>query len=64
VFDDDDGRTYEVVRNTAGQYSIWPADRQVPAGWDAVGHRGLKTVCLAHITRVWPIPVRIGEGAR
>ncbi|MFC4066230.1 MbtH family protein [Actinoplanes subglobosus] len=64
MFDDDDGRIYEVVRNSAGQYSIWPADRSVPAGWDTAAHRGTKADCLAHISRVWPVPVPVGEGAR
>lgn len=44
---------YEVVVNGEDQYSIWPADRPLPAGWQAVGVRGLKSACLAHIETVW-----------
>lgn len=46
-------RGYRVVRNDAGQYSIWPADQDVPVGWADVGMTGTKDECLAHIDRVW-----------
>ncbi|HEX5120912.1 MAG TPA: MbtH family NRPS accessory protein [Pseudonocardiaceae bacterium] len=49
----EDTRTYLVVRNDEEQYSIWLADRQLPAGWYAEGTQGLKDVCLAHIEQVW-----------
>ncbi|MCK9877840.1 MbtH family NRPS accessory protein [Frankia sp. Ag45/Mut15] len=48
-----DDRTYLVVRNHEEQYSIWLADRELPAGWDAVGFSGPKPDCLAHIGEVW-----------
>lgn len=53
MFDDDDDRRYFVVRNHEEQYSIWPADHPMPAGWDAVGEAGVKADCLAHISTVW-----------
>lgn len=52
MFDDED-RTYAVVLNDEEQYSIWPADREPPAGWRREGTVGLKAECLAHIDRVW-----------
>ena len=39
--------------NHEEQYSIWPADRELPAGWTDAGKRGSKTECLAHIKEVW-----------
>jgi MbtH protein len=51
--DASDTRTYLVVMNDEDQYSIWPEDRSVPAGWRAEGMRGSKADCLAHIDRVW-----------
>jgi MbtH protein len=51
--DEDDTRTYLVVLNDEEQYSIWLADREVPAGWRAEGTRGTKDACLAHIDEVW-----------
>ena len=53
---------YTVVRNHEEQYSIWPVDRDVPAGWQEVGVTGNKDACLAHIRTVWtditPLSVR------
>jgi len=58
---EDDVR-YTVVVNHEEQYSIWPVDREVPAGWTEVGVTGGKEACLAHIRMVWtditPLSVR------
>jgi MbtH protein len=45
--------TYQVVVNDEEQYSIWPADRELPNGWHAEGASGPKDDCLAHIEQVW-----------
>jgi MbtH protein len=50
---DDERAVFEVVVNHEEQYSIWPADREIPAGWRAVGKQGTKAECLAHINEVW-----------
>ncbi len=44
---------YKVVINHEEQYSIWPADREVPKGWKAVGFEGSKEECLTYIEEVW-----------
>ena len=44
---------YEVVMNDEEQYSIWPQDRELPAGWRAIGKSGTKDECLSHIEKVW-----------
>jgi acyl carrier protein len=49
-----DTTTYTVVVNHEEQYSIWPANREVAAGWRAVGKSGTKADCLAYIQEVWP----------
>jgi MbtH protein len=46
-------RRYHVVRNDEEQYSIWPADRDIPAGWSAEGTTGTEAECVAHIDQVW-----------
>lgn len=46
-------RRYEVVLNDEEQYSVWPADRDIPAGWHAEGTSGTQDECIAHIERVW-----------
>lgn len=51
MFDDD--RTYTVVVNDEEQYSIWPADRDVPAGWREAGTTGSRSECLAVISELW-----------
>ncbi|MEV6297295.1 MbtH family protein [Streptomyces sp. NPDC054813] len=48
-----DLRRYRVVLNDEEQYSIWWADRDLPAGWRAEGTEGSKEECLAHIDEVW-----------
>jgi len=44
---------FEVVVNHEEQYSIWPADRELPAGWNKVGKQGRKAECLSYINEVW-----------
>jgi len=51
--DEDDGTIYKVVINHEEQYSIWPADRESPLGWQDVGKGGPKEDCLAYIREVW-----------
>ncbi|KOU21920.1 antibiotic synthesis protein MbtH [Streptomyces sp. WM6372] len=50
---DDEEREFCVVRNSELQYSIWPAGRDLPAGWSEVGTRGRKAECLAYLDRSW-----------
>ncbi|MFH9723424.1 MbtH family protein [Streptomyces sp. NPDC017254] len=45
--------TQLVVRNHELQYSLWPADRELPAGWEPEGFSGERQECLDHIERVW-----------
>jgi uncharacterized protein YbdZ (MbtH family) len=51
--EEEDTTIYEVVMNHEEQYSIWPAHREMPRGWKAVGKQGRKQECLAHIKEVW-----------
>ena len=44
---------FAVVLNHEEQYSIWPADRDIPAGWRAAGKTGKKKECLEYIEQVW-----------
>lgn len=49
----DDARTYTVLVNEEEQYSLWPADVAVPAGWRAAGKVGTKQECLDYVRAVW-----------
>ncbi len=51
--DREDDITYTVVVNHEEQYSIWPADRALPPGWQAAGRTGTKSECLAYVKEVW-----------
>ena len=51
--DREDTTIYTAVVNHEEQYSIWPADRELPAGWRAVGTPGPKPQVLAYIEEVW-----------
>jgi uncharacterized protein YbdZ (MbtH family) len=66
----DDRTIYKVVVNHEEQYSIWPADRESPAGWRDAGKRGPKAECLSYVEQVWtdmrPLSLRtqLEEAAR
>jgi len=51
--DEEDATIYKVVVNHEEQYSIWPSDRENPAGWRDEGKGGTKSECLEHIKVVW-----------
>lgn len=50
---DAENAAFNVVVNHEEQYSIWPADRELPAGWKAVGKPLTKQECLAYIETAW-----------
>jgi MbtH protein len=58
--------SYKVVVNHEGQYSLWPAERDNPAGWSDAGKSGSKQECLAFVEEVWtdmrPLSLRRGMG--
>jgi MbtH protein len=66
MFDDEDAE-YFVVVNDEEQYSIWPAHRDLPNGWRAVGAARSREDCLTHVEQVWtdmrPRSVRKAMGA-
>ena len=64
--EDDVWDDYKVVVNHEEQYSIWPAQRENPAGWRDAGMTGSRAECLQHIGAVWtdmrPLSVRDATG--
>jgi MbtH protein len=46
-------RQYKAVVNHEEQYSIWPADRDLPLGWNYAGKMGTKLECLDFIKEAW-----------
>ena len=62
----ENAQSYKVVVNHEGQYSLWPADRENPAGWTDAGKSGSKPECLAFVEEVWtdmrPLSLRQAMG--
>jgi MbtH protein len=48
-----DERTFAVVVNDDGYYSIWPLGRDLPAGWRTEGTTGTEQQCADRIDQVW-----------
>jgi MbtH protein len=46
-------RPHAVVVNDEEQYSVWPVERDLPAGWRQEGFTGTEDECLAYIDEVW-----------
>jgi MbtH protein len=51
-FEDNDGVYFALV-NDEGQYSLWPAFVEVPAGWTVAHTRDTREACLEYINRHW-----------
>jgi MbtH protein len=51
-FEDEAGQ-FLVLVNGEGQYSLWPAFRAVPAGWEVTGQAGARQACLDWIEAHW-----------
>ncbi|WP_448320959.1 MbtH family protein, partial [Streptomyces sp. CO7] len=51
--DMDENTRYQVLRNDEDQYSLWPVDVEVPAGWQPVGKEGTEAECSAYVDEVW-----------
>jgi MbtH protein len=45
--------SFLVVINHEEQYSIWPGEMDIPAGWRPEGAVGTEAECLDHIDTVW-----------
>ena len=65
---DQDDTIYKVLINHEEQYSLWPADLELPAGWREAGKNGPREVCLAYVNEVWtdmrPLSLRKKKAAQ
>ncbi len=50
---DDTRYRFHALRNAAGQYSIWPDFRSVPAGWESLHGPDSREACLAFVEQNW-----------
>jgi MbtH protein len=51
-FDDPDA-LYHVLVNAEGQYSLWPAFCEVPAGWEPVHGAAGRQECVEYVESHW-----------
>lgn len=51
-FDCQDG-TYLVLVNAELQYSLWPEQTPVPAGWSVAYGPSARDACLAYVEATW-----------
>jgi len=51
--EEEDRTIYIVVVNAEEQYSIWPENRELPAGWNDTGKHGTRQEALEYINEVW-----------
>jgi MbtH protein len=51
-FDDEKG-TFHVLVNDEGQHSLWPAWKDVPAGWTIVHESDTRAACLDYVEKNW-----------
>ncbi|WP_028104742.1 MbtH family protein [Pseudoduganella violaceinigra] len=50
---DDERHQFTVLRNSDGQYSLWPEFAPVPAGWLACHGPAQRSECVDYIERHW-----------
>jgi len=50
---EEDNCEYCVLVNDEGQYSLWPAGKEAPAGWAAAGYNGSRAACMQFVDAVW-----------
>lgn len=50
---EDENAEYFILINDEEQYSLWPAFRDIPAGWKATGPKGKRRECLDWIDKNW-----------
>ncbi len=62
-----DGDRFKVIVNDEEQYSIWPEQKAIPAGWHDKGFAGSKAEVTEYIDQHWtdmrPASLRKAMGA-
>ncbi len=48
-----DGDLFKAIINDEEQYSIWPEQKEIPAGWREVGVKGSKAEVSEYIDKNW-----------
>lgn len=48
-----DGDLFKAIINDEEQYSIWPAKKEIPAGWHDTGIQGTSAEVSAYVDEHW-----------
>jgi MbtH protein len=48
-----DGDSFKVLINVEGQYSLWPAKKAAPEGWQETEFTGSKSECTTYVDEHW-----------
>jgi MbtH protein len=51
-FDDQSGM-FVVLINDQGQYSLWPAAAEIPAGWSIACEQDGRDACVEYVAKNW-----------
>jgi len=51
--DRSENATYRVIINHEEQYSVWPAELDLPKGWKTTGMKGGLSKCQNYLEEVW-----------
>ena len=58
-FDDEHAR-FLILKNSLGQFSLWPEYLRIPLGWDVVLESATRDVCHQYLAQNWPDVTAIG----
>ncbi|WP_226665175.1 MbtH family protein [Microbulbifer aggregans] len=50
---DSDAHQFLVLKNTSGEYSLWPEFLDVPAGWETVHGPDAREACSSYVDTHW-----------
>jgi len=50
---DNESLSFQVLKNQQGEFSLWPAQHQVPSGWDIQHGPDTRTSCIAYVEKHW-----------
>lgn len=48
-----DGDQFIVLINSSNEYSLWPASKELPIGWNTTNFSGTKDECKSYVDQHW-----------
>lgn len=50
---DNEQLPFQVLKNQAGEYSLWPATHHLPAGWESHFGPDTRSACIDYVEQHW-----------